>query len=377
MKKIFFLMIIFVVIVSIGVTVYAEYIEPLPEQPSDCPCVTIIVDVWGNNYKTYVLYYTNIPIRLEEYDGGMSDLVWYVVHPQGQKCVKYIQQEGNSEWEYQGTLYYDEDKRKSVMDERDYIVYTNSSLGTGLVDLEVAEYNNSFFGIDFNYSGFFGNLKVQLGKKEESGTYKVLKEWQYPKGSGHVSIPASEIPQGYKGEYMITIYEGDTIINQYPYVLNVEKESYCEINYPVNGQSYNYLPNVNIRYYDMGRLYIYINGEMYKQIQTKDREGIEVVDGKNDLFDLGMNTVLVKDSDGQVVATVQYEVLREGLDPEYELSEFEAESWVKELFNRIMNEYSLYFEYVRSIYAFLPVEIIGLVGVIMMLSVILWFTGRK
>ena len=369
MKKVFFIVIIFVVIMSIGVSVYAEYIEPLPNQPSEYPYIFIEYSM-----NSYQLYYSNIPLGVDNYREWGDKYVWDLIYPQGVEFVKYVQPEDSTQWYCHGTFSFDEETRQYVIE---YIIYANYSVGSALIDLEVSEYNNSFFGIDFDYSGFWGDLRVQLGKKEESGTYKTLKEWQYPKGSGHVSIPANEIPQGNTGEYVITIYEGDTIINQYPYVLNVEKESYCEINYPVNGQSYNYFPNVNIRYYDMGRLYIYINGEMYKQIQTKDREGIEVVSGKVDLFDIGLNTVTVMNSSGQDVATVQYEVLREGVDPDVEYSEFEAESWVQELFNRIMNEYSLFFEYVKSIYAFLPVEIVGLVGIIMMLSVILWFTGRK
>ena len=374
MKKIA-VIIIFVIIVSVGVSAYAVYIEPLPEQPSELPCIYIFKELGVSGQAIYTLYYANVPMRLGDYVELTGDrYVWQVIYPQGITFRKYVQIEGNSDWEYHGVYSYNEDKVGGIAD---YVVYTNTSMGKAVVDLEVSENNSSFFGIDFDYSGFFGDLRVQLGKKEESGTYKIIKEWQYPKGSGHVSIPASEIPQGNKGEYMITIYEGDTIINQYPYVLNVKKESYCEINYPVNGQSYNYYPNVNIRYYDMGRLYIYINGEMYKQIQTKDKEGIEVVSGKVDLFDIGLNTVTVMSSSGQDVATVQYEVLREGLDSDYELPEFEAESWVGELFSRIMNEYSLFFEYVKSMYVFLPVEIVGLVGIIMMLSVILWFTGRK
>ena len=373
-KKVFLVTIIFVVIMLAGVSVYAEYTEPLPTQPSDLPYMVIVVEEESFG-KIYCLDYSNVPGRIENGRYWGDRYIWDYVYPAGAKVRSYIQVEGETEWQYLGTFNYDEETNTGFFD---YVVYANYSLGMGTVDLEILENNTSFFGIDFNYSGFFGDLKVQLGKKEESGTYKIIKEWQYPSGAGNVSIPASEIPQGNTGEYVIIVYEGDTIINQYPYTMNVkEKESYCEINYPVNGQSYNYYPNVNIRYYDMGRLYIYINGEMYKQIQTKDREGIEVVSGKVDLFDIGLNTVTVMNSSGQDVATVQYEVLREGVDPNIEYTEFEAESWVKELFNRISDEYSLFFEYVKSIYAFLPVEIIGLVGIIMMLSVILWFTGRK
>ena len=374
MKKII-LIIIVIIIMSVGVSVYAEYSEPLPEQPSEYPYMLITKSEYSFG-NIYVLHYSNIPLRVENYrqmiDGKYA---WDIIHPPGAIIKLYNHIEGTSVWEYNGTITAEEDPYGGYTH---YVVYSNYAVGTAVIDLEVAESNRSFFGIDFDYSGFFGDLKLQIGKKQENGTYKIIKEWQYPKGSGNVSIPASEIPQGNKGEYMITIYEGDTIINQYPYTMNVkEKESYCEINYPVNGQSYNYYPNVNIRYFDMGKLYIYINGEMYKQIQTANKEGIELIDGQNELFDIGLNDVTVKDSDGQVVATVQYEVLREGIDSDYELPEFEAESWVGELFSRIMNEYSLFFEYVKSMYAFLPVEIIGLVGIIMMLSVILWFTGRK
>ena len=377
MKKIFFLMIIFVIIVSVGVAVYAAYIEPLPENTYNLPYMIITYQRAGehSSKNTYSLVYTDRPIEVVSLD-AFGDETGYMALGvlEGHYAMhEFLQDEGN-EWWY-GEYYTPGTDGAWTCHE---IVYCNYSLGLASTTFELEENQSSFFGIDFDYSGFFGDLKLQIGKKQEDGTYKIIKEWQYPKGSGHVSIPENEIPQGNKGEYAIIIYEGDTIINQYPYIMNVEeKEPYCEINYPVNGQSYNYYPNVNISYFDMGRLYIYINGEMYKQIQTKDKEGIEVIDGQNDLFDLGMNTVSVKDSDGQVVATVQYEVMREGLDSDYELSEFEAESWVQELFNRIVNEYSLFFEYVESIYAFLPVEIIGLVGIIMMLSVILWFTGRK
>lgn len=373
MKKISVL-IILVIIMSIGVSVYAEYSEPLPEQPSDMPCIFISKNVhdWGN---VYVLYYSNIPVRLEDYRQLITGKWgWDVIHPQGQRLRKYIQNEGSSEWQFQGTFNYSEDTNGGFTE---YVVYTNYSIGQTLVDLEVAEENYSFFGIDFEYSNFFGDLKLELGKKQEDSTYKILKEWQYPSGAGHVSIPADEIPQENKGEYIIIIKEGDMIVNQYPYTLDVKESPYCEINYPVNGQDYDYYPNVNIQYYDMGRLYIYINGEMYKQINTENKEGIEVIDGKNGLFDIGQNTVSVKDSNGQVVATVQYMVMREGSDLSGELSEFEAESWVQELFNRIMNEYSMFFTYVKGIYSFLPVEIVGLVVIIMMLAVVLWFTGRK
>ena len=371
MKKVFFIVIIFVVIMSIGVSVYAEYTEPLPTQPSEYPYIFICKEAG----RYYALYYSNIPIRLENYRELYSGkYVWDVIHPQGQKLAKYIEDEEYPGWTYGGIFEYFEDTNGGYTE---YIVYTNASIGQTFVDLEVEEENYSFFGIDFEYSNFFGDLKLELGKKQEDSTYKILKEWQYPSGAGHVSIPADEIPQENKGEYIIIIKEGDTIVNQYPYTLDVEEGPYCEINYPVNGQDYDYYPNVNIQYNNMGRLYIFINGEVYKTIQTNNKKGIEVIDGRNGLFDIGSNTVAVKDSDGQVVATVQYMVMREGADPSLEYPEFEAESWVQELFNRIMNEYSLFFTYVKGIYSFLPVEIVGLVVIIMMLAVILWFTGRK
>jgi hypothetical protein len=375
MKKFFIMfLIVITIILAFSISVYAEYDLPdtMPTNTYNYPYIVyVFYDFENVGPPRYSVIYTSVPhyiIYEDEWFGEPCYMIrWKNV---GYELWEYIIDEGGTwegisgthpNWGYPATD----------------IIYMNYASGLAEITLEVEENQNSFFGIDFDYSWFLGDLKLQIGKKQEGGTYKVIKEWKYPKGSGHVSIPADEIPQGNKGEYMIIIYEGDTIIREYPYKLNVEKESYCEINYPVNGQSYNYKPNVNIRYFDMGRLYIYINGEMYKQIQTKDREGIEVIDGKNDLFDVGMNTVSVKDSNGQVVATVQYEVMREGLDGDYELPEFEAESWVKELFNKIMNEYSMFFEYVKSMYAFLPVEIIGLVGIIMMLSVILWFTGRR
>ena len=375
MKKIFIMfMIVITIILAFSMSAYAGYVlsDGMPSNLENLPYMLYYYNIMG---QRYTVVYTSVP-------GSVSRMIekggypYYEVNWENVTVdIWHYDINTGGPWYRAGNAppYTYSSYKLHVYD----IISVNYSLGIAETTLEVEEHQSSFFGIDFEYSGFFGDLTVQLGKKEESGTYKTIKEWQYPKGSGHVSIPASEIPQGNKGEYMITIYEGGTIIQQFPYTLNVEKEPYCEINYPVNGQSYNYKPNVNIRYYNMGRLYIYINGEMYKQIQTKDREGIEVIEGKNDLFDIGMNTVMVKDSNGQVVATVQYEVLREGLDSDYELPEFEAESWVRELFNRIMNEHSLFFEYVKSIYAFLPVEIIGLVGIIMMLSVILWFTGRK
>ncbi len=377
MKKIVIMFLIVITIILVfSISVYAEYELPdtMPINTNDYPYMVYAYCDYGKDGQPpwYVVIYTSVPhYIIYETEWVLTGKPCYIIRYEN---VGYEICEYNIEgdyWEQISGMH--PDWGYPITD----IIYMNYASGLAEVTLEVEENQNSFLGLDFDYSGFWGDLKIQLGKKQESGTYKVIKEWQYPKGSGHVSIPADEIPQGNKGEYVITIYEGDTIINQYPYTLNVEKESYCEINYPVNGQSYNYKPNVNIRYFDMGRLYIYINGEMYKQIQTKDREGIEVIDGKNDLFDVGMNTVSVKDSKGQVVATVQYEVLREGLETEYELPEFEAESWVRELFSRIMNEYSMFFEYVKSMYAFLPVEIVGLVGIIMMLSVILWFTGRK
>ena len=378
MKRIIIMiMIVMTITLGIGISAYAQYELPdeIPPSQENYPYMVYFYDLMDASNPRYMVMYSTVPgtiVGMVEW-GGLP-----MYHLKFGECYveKYIY-EINKGGPWERTANEPEYHPYSY----GYYVYdfigVNYSLGYAETTLEVEENQSSFFGIDFDYSGFFGDLRVQLGKKEESGTYKIIKEWQYPRGSGHVSIPANEIPQGNKGEYMITIYEGDTIINQYPYTLNVDKEPYCEINYPVNGMSYDYFPNVNIRYYDMGRLYIYINGEMYKQIQTKDKEGIEVVSGKFDLFDIGLNTVTVMNSSGQDVATVQYEVLREGADPTGELPEFEAESWVKELFNRIMNEYSLFFEYVKSMYAFLPVEIVGLVGIIMMLSVILWFTGRK
>jgi len=377
MKKYFIMfLIVITIILAFSIAAYAEYELPdtMPTNTENLPYIVYLYVSPDSNNQQYKVIYTSVPhyiIYETEFLGRQCYLMrWENVR---YEVWQYDIKEGGP-WKRLGDGVNYSDSWGAYLDD---IIYMNYASGLAEVTLEVEENQSSFFGIDFDYSGFFGDLKLQIGKKQEDSTYKIIKEWQYPRGSGHVSIPASEIPQGNKGEYMITIYEGDTIINQYPYVLNVEKDPYCEINYPVNGQSYNYFPNVNIRYFDMGRLYIYINGEMYKQIQTKDRDGIEVIDGNNDLFDIGMNTVSVKDSNGQVVATVQYEVLREGVDPNVEYPEFEAESWVRELFNRIMNEYSLFFEYVKSMYAFLPVEIVGLVGIIMMLSVILWFTGRK
>lgn len=378
MKKIFITFLIVVtIILAFSISAYAEYVLPdtMPTNTNNFPYITYIYNLMVSDAPKYTVIYSNIPHTVM-YESEWLGSPCYLMRWEEQVSVEIYNYDINAggPWVRQGgTIITMPSWGMYVHD----FIYMNYASGLAETTLEVEENQSSFFGIDFDYSGFFGDLKLQIGKKQESGTYKIIKEWQYPKGSGHVAIPASEIPQGNKGEYMIMIYEGDTIINQYPYVLNVDKESYCEINYPVNGQRYNYCPNVNIRYYDMGKLYIYINGEMYKQIYTKDKEGIEVILGKNELFDIGLNDVSVKDSNGQVVATVQYEVLREGLDPDYELPEFEAESWVRELFNRIMNEYSLFFEYVKSMYAFLPVEIVGLVGIIMMLSVILWFTGRK
>lgn len=370
-KYVVLLLIVVSIILSLASVVNAEDLETLPDNTYNLPYIIVFDGIYGYGYS---VLYTSRPLEVISYDyygDGSGD--WELGVSSGKYDAHHYSKNIDNEWSSTG-YYYPSTKRTWHCRE---VIYINYSLGTGEIIFELEENQSSFFGIDFDYSGFLGDLRVQIGKKQESGTYKVLKEWQYPKGSGHVSIPASEIPQGNKGEYIITIYEGDTIINQYPYTLNVEKEPYCEINYPVNGQSYNYYPNVNIRYYDMGRLFVYINGEMYKQIYTKDKEGIEVIDGKNEFFDIGLNDVSVKDSDGQVVATVQYEVLREGPDSNEEFPEFEAESWVLELFNRIMNEYSLFFEYVRGIYGFLPVEIVGLVVIIMMLAVVLWFTGRK
>jgi len=371
--------IIFVIIVSIGVAVYAGYTEPIPDNRYNLPYMIILYNDEGKHaHENYRLIYSSVPLVVTELD-FYGDETGYMglrgmVGDEEKFTVHYYIYEKSTGW-YE--MYYrtSEDRRTvwTCME----IVYTNYSVGLATTTFELEENQSSFFGIDFDYSCFWGDLKLQIGKKEESGTYKILKEWQYPKGSGHVSIPAGEIPQGNKGEYVIIIYEGDTIIQQFPYTMNVEEGPYCEINYPVNGMSYEYFPNVNIRYKDMGRLYIYINGKIYKVIYTKDIEGIEVIDGNDKRFDIGMNTVTVEDSNYKVVATVQFEVLREGPDLGGGIPEYEAESWVKELFNKIMNEYSLFFEYVRGIYGFLPVEIVGLVVIIMMLAVILWFTGRK
>ena len=371
MKKIFVVfLIVITIILAFSMSAYAEYLEPLPDNTYNLPYMIIL----KRDSENYLLIYSSMPMEVKSTDYYGDGTGYLQVGIGGYGCEAHLYNYKVSKQRWDDLGYNVASSGYYVSED---IMYSNYTLGTATTTFELEENQKSFFGIDFDYSGFFGNLKIQLGKKQESGTYKTIKEWQYPKGSGHVSIPASQIPQGNKGEYMITIYEGDTIINQYPYIMNVEESPYCNINYPVNGQEYNYYPNVNIQYYNMGRLYIYINGEMYKQIQTDNRKGIEVINGRIGLFDIGSNTVAVMDSNGQVVATVQYMVMREGLDPNGEISDFEAESWVKELFNRIMNEYSLFFEYVKSMYAFLPVEIVGLVGIIMMLSVILWFTGRK
>ena len=380
MKKYVVLFLIVVsIILLLSNTVHAAYAEPLPENIYNLPYIIILHREPGEHSPSgsYILMYKSEPFVVKSVDCYGDGTGYLLLGVEGDipYDVHWFQQKyGYEEWEL---------KHYEVGQATNWtctdIVYCNYSLGLAEITFELEENQNSFFGIDFDYSGFWGDLKLQIGKKEEkTGNYKIIKEWQYPKGSGHVSIPADEIPQGNKGEYIIIIYEGDTIIGEYPYKLNVEEGPYCEISYPVNGQSYNYYPNVNIRYKDMGILSIYINGEMYKRIFTEGKEGIEVIEGNSDMFDLGQNTVSVRDYyGGQVVATVQYEVLREGQDEDYELPEFEAESWVQELFNKIMNEYSMFFEYVRGIYAFLPVEILGLVVIIMMLSVILWFTGRK
>lgn len=236
-----------------------------------------------------------------------------------------------------------------------------------------------FAGIQFDYDGFLGKLGIKLeAKKEGQDTYVPIQEWEYPEGGGTVNIDSHDIAYYNNASYKLTIYDNDEVINNYYYTVQTDvKNPYVDINYPVNGSSYDYYPNVNIRYRDMGELYIYINGSLYKRIQTKNKEGIEVIEGINGLFDIGLNTVYVEDVNSQTVATVQYMVMREGSDLSGELSEFEAESWVQELFNRVMNEYSMFFTYVKGIYSFLPVEIVGLVVIIMMLAVILWFTGRK
>jgi len=367
MKKfIIILLIVVLITLSLNIAINAASLEPLPEGPSNLPYM--VVYNW-KNYGYWCLY-TDRPLKVVKIDDSGKYKIGVL---EGSYELQIYRKWEDTSW-YESNYYSSTTETWTATQ----ILYVNYSIGTAETTFELEEKKSSFFGIDFDYSGFFGDLKIQLGKKQESGTYKIIKEWQYPKGEGHVSIPESEIPQGNKGEYVIYIYEGDTIINQYPYTLNVEEKGpYCEINYPVNGQNYNYYPNVNIKYNDMGKLYIYINGEMYKQIYTKDKEGIEVIDGTNKLFDIGLNTVSVKDSNGQVVATVQYMVMREGPDPNEELPEYEPENWVKEIFNKIMDEYSLFFEYVRGIYGFLPVEIVGLVIIIMMLAVVLWFTGRK
>ena len=381
-KYVVLLLIVVSIILSLSITVHAAYTEPLPDNTYDLPYMIIMCRGVGehSSEEEYILVYSSKPLVVYTLDfwgdgTGYWGLEGMVGEGERYTAHHYVYRHGIGWYEWNYGQSYDIVSKWIVTE----IVYANYSVGLATTTFELEENQTSFFGIDFEYSWFLGDLKLQIGKKEEeTGQYKIIKEWIYPRGSGNVSIPENEIPQGNKGEYIIYIYEGDTIIQQYPYTLNVkEKESYCEINYPVNGQTYNYYPNVNIRYYDMGRLYIYINGEMYKQIQTANKEGIELIDGQNELFEIGLNDVTVKDSNGQVVATVQYEVLREGLDSDYELPEFEAESWVQELFSRIMNEYSLFFEYVKSMYAYLPMEIIGLVGIIMTLSVILWFTGRK
>lgn len=376
MKKIFIMFLIVVIItMSYSISAYAEYVLPdtMPTNTNNLPYTVYIYNLMDVNKPKYTVIYTSVP-HYEIFESEWGGRPCYQIRWKNVSIERYDYNiKAGGTWKREGEITHMSDWGMYVHD----FIYMNYGSGLAETTLEVDENQSSFIGIDFDYSGFLGDLKVKLGKKEEGSTYKIIKEWQYPKGEGHVSIPASEIPQGNKGEYIITIYEGDTIINQYPYTLNVEENPYCEINYPVNGQEYEYYPNVNIQYYNMGRLYIYINGEMYKQIDTKNKEGIEVIDGKNGLFDIGTNTVSVKDSNGQDVATVQYMVMREGSDLSGELSEFEAESWVQELFNRIMNEYSMFFKYVKGIYSFLPVEIVGLVVIIMMLSVILWFTGRK
>lgn len=412
MKKMVFVLVLIIIIVSMCMSVYA--FVGYPATTADKPYIVVIARIDTEYQGNYYLdvYITDKPLVImtgPDFNGVISH--WLCANESTSALVYYyntrssiIPEPTNMTITSDTKIWLDSPAAgyatnpKFVYD-GNYIIgdfYGNSNI----VNMNVTNngFYNAYKGISFDYEGFLGKLGIKLfvnkdsigkiksaggggasGGAGSSGSYGgPIQEWHYEEPSGTVNISDDDIVYYNNAEYKVEIYNGDEIVNTYYYYVVVdEKLPYVNISYPSNGMKYEYYPNINIEYYDMGKLYIYINGEMYKQIYTKNKEGIEVIDGKNELFDIGSNTVAVKDSNGQVVATVQYTVMREGSDPNIEYTEFEAESWVQGLFNRIMNEYSLFFTYVKGIYSFLPVEIVGLVVIIMMLSVILWFTGRK
>ncbi|NMA67680.1 MAG: hypothetical protein GX957_15865, partial [Clostridiaceae bacterium] len=192
MKKIFIMfLIVITIMLAFSISAYAEYELPdtMPHNTNNFPYVTYVYNLMDINNPKYTVVYTsvqNFDIIEDEWQGRscynirFRDVSFEIYH-------YYINAGGP--WVRQGETVYHDDGVWGLF--AFDIISVNYPLGYAETTLEVEEHQSSFFGIDFEYSGFFGDLKVQLGKKEESGTYKTIKEWQYPKGSGHVSIPAS------------------------------------------------------------------------------------------------------------------------------------------------------------------------------------------
>ncbi len=384
MKNKISLIVVFIIIISIGMTVYA--LEPVPNlYYSNYEYHTVLKNLDNNKLyfynsqsKPYTSYqgetisltfmpFSNVEHWYEHngiwYYGGQSNSTLYQVNKD--YAVNFVL------W---STNYGDIQKKISFMNLVDYVLGT----GTTSDNPTIFDY---FAGINFDYDGFLGKVGIKLeAKKDGHESYVPVQEWEYPAGEGSVNIDSHDIAYYDNASYKLTIYDGDEVINNCYYIVNTtnEKQPYIDIIYPSNGFQYEYFPNINIEYFDMGDLRIYINEVLYKRISTTGKEGIEVVPGTHSLFQIGLNTIYVEDSNNQTVATVQYMVMREGEDPTIiDEPEFDSDSWVRELYQRIMSEYSQFFIYLKNIYSFLPYEILGLVVIVIMLSVVLWFTGRK
>lgn len=383
------------------ITVYASYddISNWPDENeypeiNQCPYVLVAYAPDGIWEGSYIFYYFYAIPEIEYYknedetwtfhytptneDGKSIRIEWNNI---AKVWTRYDLVQGSGSADYKYVFIYS-NFTSAAYDARtlNQISIIDYILGTGTTE-ENPTIFDYFAGINFDYEGFLGKVGIKLeAKKEGQETYVPIQEWEYPEGDGTVNIDSHDIVYYNNASYKLTIYDDDEVINNYYYIVNVtnEKQPYVDIIYPSNGFQYEYFPNINIEYYDMGDLKIYINEVLYKRISTSGKEGIEVIPGTHSLFQIGLNTIYVEDSNSQTVATVQYMIMREGDDPTIiDEPEFDSDGWVKELYQRIMSEYSQFFIYIKNIYSFLPYEILGLVVIVIMLSVVLWFTGRK
>lgn len=394
MKKLICAIIVIIMVITFTVNIYAEMIPselfPLPISTEPEHLIYMHLYIWDSDIGdgTIRCVYTELPCL--EYDTHYaqtykdSEGVWHQ-----SDWELFIYNTVSEKWSKNGTTVRDS-SHTITKDCTIYLINSTPMLtsinlvddiaGTGTTP-ENPTIFDYFAGINFDYEGFLGKVGVKLeAKKDGQESYVPIQEWEYPEGEGTVNIDSHDIAYYNNGDYRVTIYEGDRVVNTYYYIVNTttEKQPYIDIIYPSNGFQYEYFPNINIEYFDMGDLRIYINEVLYKRISTTGKEGIEVVPGTHSLFQIGLNTIYVEDINSQTVATVQYMVMREGDDPTIIVEpEFDSDNWVRELYQRIMSEYSQFFIYIKNIYSFLPYEILGLVVIVIMLSVVLWFTGRK